>query len=155
MIGRRGKGVLAFASALVLAVPVAGRAQQIPAAAAPAAWLRYAKEATATLSRRLQANDPATARLRTALARTDEGAAADSLSLFVWVDRLGRVTRIAAPAVADPAAVEDLQAALVGRPLAGRPPRDLRVPLHLRIQIEPEVAGEPRARDRARGGALE
>ena len=155
MIGRWGKGVLAFASALALAVPVAGRAQQIPAADAPAAWLRYAEEATATLSRRLQANDPATARLRTALARTNEGAAADSLSLFVWVDRLGRVTRIAAPAVTDPAAVQDLQAALVGQPLAGSPPRDLRVPLHLRIQNEPEIADEPWTRASARSGASE
>lgn len=153
-MGRRRRALTACAAALAVAVSGPGRAQQVPAAAAPAAWLRYAEQATATLSRRLQANDPATARLRTALARTNEGAAVDSLSLFVWVDRPGRVTRIAAPAVTDPAVVQDLQAALVGQPLAGRPPRDLRVPLHLRIQIKPEIAGAPRARDSARNGAL-
>jgi len=80
-----------------------------------------ATQTTAMLSRRLQANDPATARLRTALGRTNEGAAA-GLALTIRLDRSPeRVTHVAASAMANPAVLQDLQSAF-GRSAAGRTP---------------------------------
>jgi hypothetical protein len=142
--GRR-KAWIACAAALAAAMVAPAHAQQISAADAPVAWVRYAEQATATITRWLQADDSAMTRLRAALARANKGSDADALALFVWVDRAGRLIRITAPSVTDPALIHALQSTLIGRPLAGRPPRALHLPLHLRLSIDAGTAEDPAA----------
>lgn len=130
---------IALLAALSLGTASVASAQQVPAAAAPATWIRYAEQATATVSAWLQADDPHAVRLRAALGQPGGEAAPAPLIVSLWVDPDGKVARIAAPSLADAAATRDLEALIVGRSPAGRPPRGMKLPLRILVEAKPDA----------------
>jgi len=122
---------------LVAAGPLA--AQSISPSAAPAEWVAYAERATTRINGWLQAEDEPAQRLRAYLdqlrpAPDQPGA---PLDLKVWVDPDGTVSRVDFAPFAHPEPNADLRALVVGRRLAGPPPRNMLLPLRLAVQVEP------------------
>lgn len=112
-------------------------------ASAPRAWVAYAEGATAAITDWLNGADPSASTFRAALltgAPTTDPRSA-TVVLSVWVDRGGRLSRVALLPFQDPGTERDLTALLIGRPL-GVPPRGMRQPMRLAITVErePEVA---------------
>lgn len=137
-----GLAALAGAS-LTSAAPAA--AQTTPPSAAPIAWVRYAEGATATITTWLQADDEAAARFRAYLdgTRPAPGQATLPLMLRIWIAADGTVSRVEFAPFADAQADADLRGLIAGRKLAGRPPKDMRQPVRLAIQLDPAPASSP------------
>lgn len=142
---RRSRWLAAFVG-LGLASGMPAAAQTVPAEAAPANWVRYAAGATAAISQWLQADDEAALRLRAYLdaARTAPDQPGAPLLLKVWVDPDSRVTRLEFAPFEHPEPGADLRSLILGRQLPGSPPRDMRLPLRIAVQLEPApVQGNP------------
>lgn len=113
------------------------RAQSVAPAEAPAAWVRYADATTVTVSAWLAEEGAPAERFRAYLNQTRPGAdqPVPPLDLKLWIAADGRIERIDFAPFAYEAANADLRAALVGRALPA-PPRDMLLPLRLRVEMK-------------------
>lgn len=125
---------------LVSGAPAA--AQEIPAAGAPAEWVRYATDATKAISDWLQSDSEPALRLRTYLNGMSEGPEQPSapVVLKLWVTPDSQVTKLEFPPFAHTQPNADLRSIILGRALPGTPPRDMRLPLRISIVLEPNAA---------------
>ena len=124
---------------LASATPVS--AQTVSPSAAPAEWVRYAEDATNTISAWLgEDGEPAT-RVRTSLDQTRPAADQPTppLELRVWVDPDGAVSRIAFHPFAHEEANASLRGAIVGRRLTP-PPADMLLPIRIAVQLDAPAA---------------
>lgn len=113
---------------------------QIPADAnpPPAAWVRYAEGATAMVTGWLREESETGIRLRLYLDQTrpapDQPTA--PLTLTIWIDADGTVSRVEFQPFAHPAANDDLRSMIIGRRLPV-PPSDMIQPLRMSLQLDP------------------
>lgn len=136
------RGLIAL---LGLAATPGVAAKQITPEQAPRAWVVYAEQATRTITGWLNAEAPPGPRLKAALGAPVSSVpdqAAPALEVKLWVERSGRIGRIEAAPLATPVADQDLRDLLVGRRLAA-PPRRIRLPLRIALQIEPAPPADP------------
>lgn len=130
----RWAGALAGAG---LAGAAPAHAQAIDPASAPVEWVRYAQSATASVTQLLEGPTEAATRLRSYLDQTrpapDQPTA--PLVLKVWVAKDGAVSRIEFTPFAHPETNADLTGLLVGRSLAGVPPKNILLPLRIAVQL--------------------
>lgn len=136
----RWVGALAGFGLVVAGSPAAA---QSTTASPPAEWVAYAERATSTIGSWLQGEDETAQRLRAYLEQTRPAPDQSSppLVLKVWVDPIGTVSRIDFTPFAHPEPNADLRALIVGRRLAGSPPRDMLLPLRLAVEIAPPQSG--------------
>lgn len=103
---------------------------------APAAWLAYAKDATASVTTWLNGDAPPAPRMRDALMalhpNTDQPP--PTLVLSLWVLPAGVISRVEAKSTGDAQADADLRALLLGRQLPA-PPKGMLLPMRLGIQL--------------------
>lgn len=152
LLGRLAQGIAALVGAGV-AVASPMNAQTMPPPAAPAEWVRYAEATTISITRWLQADDEAAVRFRAYLdgTRPAPGQATLPLMLKVWIAADGTVSRVEFAPFAHDQANADLRVLIAGRKLASPPPKAMRQPLRLAIQLDPAPAPSPGASERAPG----
>lgn len=141
LLGRFARWVVALAGArLASSAPVS--AQTMPPSAAPAEWVRYAEAATATVTEWLQADDETAVRFRAYLdgTRPTPGQATPPLLLKIWIAHDGTISRVEFPPFAHAQANADLRGLIVARNLAAPPPKGMRQPLLLAIQLKAPAA---------------
>lgn len=123
---------------LLLALPLVptAHAQRAPDTV-PEAWRRYAAQVQRGLEPVLEeeAGEPAV-RLRDWLA----GRGTAGVTLRLWIDPAGRVTRVDQDAAMPPAVAADLRQLLVARTVGDAPPADLDWPITLRVSAPPPPA---------------
>lgn len=140
-------GLVAAAAELSPAGPTAAVAQPAayrPAADVPASWRDFAAQLQAKLQARLGADTKATGKIADAMTQhgsaADPAAAAQAITVRVWVAPDGKIARVACDDVAGDAATA--LRALLGAGEAGLPPPDMLQPVHLRLSLrakpEPE-----------------
>nr|WP_316629325.1 hypothetical protein [uncultured Brevundimonas sp.] len=124
---------------LASATPVS--AQTVSPSAAPAEWVRYAEDATNTISAWLGEDGEAATRFRTYLDQTRPAADQPTppLELRVWIDPDGAVSRITFPPFAHEEANASLRGAIVGRRLTP-PPADMLLPIRIAVQLDAPAA---------------
>ncbi|QVN21384.1 hypothetical protein [Burkholderia pyrrocinia] len=120
------------------------------ATAAPAAWVMYAEGVAQGLRTVLDGDDAAVCRLRADVGRwadrlADIGDDVPALLVRAWLDRRGRVTRVASapagdsgaghPGAGHPAIDAALRDALVGRAVGTAPPRGMTQPIVMRVTL--------------------
>lgn len=152
--GWRGRSALARWTG-ALAAMIAGlgglgaaaesQAQSLAPSEAPAQWVRYAEQATTVVSSWLEEDSEPAVAVRRYLDATRQASdqASPPLILKIWVDAEGVVERIDFTPFAHEAANNDLRSAIVGRALAGPPPRDMLLPMRIAVQLEPSEPSEP------------
>lgn len=108
------------------------------AATPPAAWIAYAEGATREIAAWLAADDPRVEDLRTYFdaMRPGPDQPAPEIVLRLWIGRDGHVTRVEFPPFAQENANTDLRSLIAGRQLAA-PPRGMRQPLRIAVQLTP------------------
>lgn len=128
-----------FAAALL--APPSALAREITPDQAPAAWVAYAQDATRIITAQLNADTPPVPRIRAVLdaMRPAPDQPPPPLVVKIWVGRAGAVTRAEFPPLADAQADQDLHALLQGQRLSP-PPRGMRQPMRLGLQLEPRPA---------------
>jgi hypothetical protein len=119
----------------------AATAQRTAPSVAPASWMRYAELLNASVATWLGEDSATALRLRAYLHanRPDHDRPTAPLSLKLWVDPDGVVTRADFPAFAHQEPNDDLRAILVGRKLPSSPPKDMLLPLRLEFQLDPAL----------------
>jgi hypothetical protein len=139
-IARAATGAIALLG--LSAQPAAART--ITPAQAPRAWVIYAEAATKTITGWVNDADAPAPKLRAALigdtAKT--GQAPPPLVVKIWVDQGGALTRAETVASASPDITQDLEALLVGRHLPP-PPKHMRQPMRLALQVLPDPDARP------------
>jgi hypothetical protein len=144
MIGTRIARTLGALAGLVAGGEAQAQAQPrtVSPSAAPAAWLRYAEEATQTITGWIGEPDGPGARFHAYFDQTRPAADRPSapLTVAVWVKPDGTIERIDFAPFVHEAANSDLRAALVGRRLAAPPP-DMLLPMRIAVQLMPAPAG--------------
>ena len=135
-------------------MPVA--AQTMAPEQAPVEWLHYAEGATQAVTGWLRADSDTGKRLRADLdaARPTPDQPTAPLVIKLWIDGEGSVSRIDFPPFAQTQANADLRALIVGQRLPGTPPKDMLLPLRIKVQldapatppVEPATARAPEAR---------
>ncbi|SNT19992.1 hypothetical protein SAMN06295912_1576 [Sphingomonas laterariae] len=126
----------------VLAAASPAQAQTVAPSAAAAEWVRYANDATTAVNRLLEADTETAIRLRAYLDRTRPAPDRPTapLTLKLWVDKEGTVTRIEFEPFAHAEPNADLRTLIVGQTLAGAPPKDMLLPLRIVIQLDAPAA---------------
>jgi hypothetical protein len=136
-----------IAAALGLSMPAtAALAQrQVSPEAAPAAWVAYAGTVNGKVTEWLRGEDEVAVRLRAYVDALRPAADQSSppLTLQLWIDAKGVVTRAEFPPFAHEAVNNDLRSLLIGRAVGARPPQGMLLPLRLAVQLDP--APEPAA----------
>lgn len=125
-------GVLAFTWAA--ASPI--QAKILKPDRVPQAWVTYGETATQILTDRLNADTAIARRVRHALPGADGESDPRSVVVKVWVDHKGVVSRIAFPSIGDAASDADMRALMLGIPLS-TPPKRIRLPIQLALQVRP------------------
>jgi hypothetical protein len=143
------------ACALVLFGLGSADAKSIAPEQAPAAWIAYAEAATQAITGWLNADDPPAPRLRAALDATRPAAdrPVPPLKVSLWIAQDGTLTRIEAAPLGSPRADQDLRDLLVGRHLPV-PPKRMRQPMRLALQLSPPPERAPETASRASNSAL-
>lgn len=133
-----------FATALV-AWTAPAAAQPVSPAQAPVEWVHYAEQATATITQWLRAESKIADRLRAYIDATrpspDQPTA--PITLKVWIDGEGAVSRIDFPPFAHIEPNADLRGLLVGQRLPGIPPTGMLLPLRITVQLDPPAQSAP------------
>ena len=117
-------GLFALAGFQALAEP----ARPITPQEAPREWVAYAEGATRTIGAWLSAETPP----------------APPLVLKLWIGRDGAIERVEFTPLSDAQADQDLHALLVGRRLPP-PPKGMRLPLRIGLELKPAPQGAPAA----------
>jgi hypothetical protein len=140
-LGRLAAGALAL---LGLSAPPVD-ARTLSPEQAPAAWVAYAQDATRAITQWLNADDPPAPKLRASLdaVRPAPDRPVPALVVKVWVGSDGALTRVDTFPPASPTTTQDLRTLLVGRHLAP-PPRRMRQPMRLALDLTPRPAPEGR-----------
>lgn len=138
-LGMLARLVTLIGAGVVAASPAA--AEGVDPSAAPAEWVRYANSATDAIAGWLQADSETAVRFRSYLDQTrrDADRPTEPLSLKLWVDDDGTVSRIAFTPFAHPEPNADLRALVSGRHLPGKPPKDMLQPLRVAIELDPSA----------------
>lgn len=105
---------------------------------APTDWVAYAVTSMQTITAWLNAETPPAPRVRAVLDATRPAPDQPTPPLVVklWVDGQGAITRVEFAPLADAEGAADLHALLVGHRLTP-PPRGLRLPLRIALQLPP------------------
>jgi hypothetical protein len=106
----------------------------VPAHAAPQAWVRYAGLVEKTFEDRLTGDSDQAKRLR---AYFGGSVAVNVITVSVWIDPQGDVSRVVFAPFLDQQANADLTGLLLGAKLAAHPPSDIMLPIHLNLHIAP------------------
>jgi hypothetical protein len=117
---------------------VAGTPRSVAPEAAPAAWVAYAGLVSQTVNAKLSGQDPVALRLRDYMRQIpgDDDKSSAPLSLRVWLNGEGSITRVEFPAFAHQEPNDDLHGLLVGLAITQRPPKGMLQPLRLQIRVE-------------------
>jgi hypothetical protein len=103
----------------------------------PPAWIAYAQDVTRSLTAWLSSAEEPAPRLRAYLNKMRQaGQPVPTLRVKVWIDEHGVISRIDFPPFVHEQANDDLRALLVQRTLPAAPPKDLRQPLRLELQLQ-------------------
>lgn len=142
---RAGRLAATIAAALGLSMPASATLaqRQVSPEAAPAAWVAYAETVNGKVAEWLRGEDEAAVRLRAYVdgLRPAADQSSPPITLRLWIDAKGVVTRVEFAPFAHEAANTDLRGLLVGRAVGARPPRGMLLPLRLAVQLDP--APEP------------
>ena len=135
-------GLFALAGFQALAEP----ARPITPQEAPREWVAYAEGATRTIGAWLSAETPPAPRIRAVIdsARATPDQPAPPLVLKLWIGRDGAIERVEFTPLSDAQADQDLHALLVGRRLPP-PPKGMRLPLRIGLELKPAPQGAPAA----------
>jgi hypothetical protein len=106
----------------------------VPAHTAPQAWVRYAGLVEKAFEDRLTGDSDQAKRLR---AYFGGSAAVNVITVSVWVDPQGEISRVVFAPFLDHQANADLAGLLQGAKLAANPPSDIMLPIHLNLHIAP------------------
>lgn len=136
--------ITVLAATLGLGVAPLAVGREITADQAPAAWVAYATDATQTIGGWLNAETPPAPRVRAVLeaSRPAPDQPTPPLVVKLWIDEQGMITRAEFPPLSDEQADEDLHVLLVGRRLTP-PPRRMRLPMRIALQLPPRPAPTP------------
>jgi len=105
---------------------------------APAAWMAYATTSMSVLTARLNGEAVPAPRVRAVLDATRPAPDQPTPILVVklWIDGQGAITRTEFASLGDAQADQDLRTLIAGQKLAP-PPRDMRQPLRIALQLPP------------------
>jgi hypothetical protein len=143
-----GRAVATIFAVMGLALPTsAALAQKVSPEAAPRAWVAYAEAVNGKVTEWLRAEDEPAVRLRTYVdgLRPAADQSSPPITLRVWIDAKGVVTRVDFAPFAHETANQDLRGLLVGRSIGARPPRGMLLPLLLAVQLDPVPQPVPSA----------
>jgi hypothetical protein len=119
---------------LAAAVPAAGAPIAPPAA--PRSWVRYAETARVTIAQWLESADAEATRFRNQfLVNSPQPSQSAPLILRLWIDDKGQVSRVDFEPFADAGMNRDLRAVIVHRTFGMPPPRGMRQPMNVAVQL--------------------
>lgn len=139
-----GRLATTIATVFGLSMPASvALAQKVNPEAAPRAWVAYAETVNRKVTEWLRSEDEPAVRLRAYIDGLRPAADQSSLpiTLRLWIDAKGVVTRVEFAPFAHEEANTDLRGLLVGRAVGVSPPRSMLLPLRLTVQLDP--APEP------------
>jgi hypothetical protein len=143
-----GRAVATMFAVMGLALPTStALAQKVSPEAAPRAWVAYAENVNGKVIEWLRADDEAAVRLRTYVdgLRPAADQSSPPITLRVWIDAKGVITRVEFTPFAHETANQDLRGLLVARSIGARPPRGMLLPLLLAVQLDPVPQPVPTA----------
>jgi hypothetical protein len=103
------------------------------AAAAPVAWLTFAKELQGRFEQRLASDDDGARRIQDAMGKDDKKST-ESVVVRTWVSPGGKIERLEFDGLDNADVAVTLRALLAGVTV-GVPPQDMLQPLHLRLSL--------------------
>lgn len=127
-------------AALGLVAASVAAAQGEPASSVPVAWIVWAGELKTELTAWIGEDSPSAAKVDAdlkALPPADPGETAVYLPLRLWVSADGTIVRVETGLAHQPQLDVDLAALLLGRRAATPPPAGLKLPIRLRLKVEP------------------
>lgn len=127
---------------LAASVPAVGKT--IPPSVAPASWVRYAGGTTSAITRWLESDQEQAVRLRQRVAtrQGEVGAPLPPLVLQLWIGADGVIRRVEFEPSTDDQVNADLRSLVVGRDIGSTPPRDMRQPMYVAVQLQEQDVPE-------------
>jgi len=138
----RRSRLLAGLLTLFSAPMTASATQPISPTDAPGEWVVYAEDATRTVTAWLNAEQPPAPRVRAVLeqSRPSPDQPTPPLVVKLWIGRNGVISKVEFPPLPDAGATQDLETLLLHRQLPA-PPKGMRQPMRLALQLAPRPAG--------------